>query len=476
MSLISLRDALVSRDRYMLYKVGLLMIQLEGSGVVVQRRTEEISFPEQNINHRSIAIECDPRQARRFAEALGFALDTIPLLRIPKGVYFNLGLECDGDAIPLLGRDQDAAAAYAHLMACAVERGLGPPPPSAASSLQASCRKFPPTYDAYATPTWQGRALERSRVLPDESLARDWYEQASQVRAWTSLLTKYEEGFVVMPSSVPEADSWTFRLSYTEAKQWHGPKSLVERMKSSPLPSKSLSLRLNEVGRARSEHFRIDAPEGTFLTTPTLMQLGEPDLHYRVRQSRRRHVIYVQNVGGAAPRSATVAALLWPSPRGLVVPVRVLGIVAVVISFTVLATGGAYDAKLATMWPLAIFLPSAALLWVNQPTRAPSPIRDRLIRNWLRYALVACFLPVVMFAHVGFVADLPFGWSWGDALLRWVFFVASLGSCSVLIMLSSKTKRVDRDQKDLEPSTPAKGVRLEAIQFPLALEMTGDGK
>ena len=455
----SLRDALEAVEVKSAYRIGDLMGGLELSGSLVRRRLETITFPQQNLNHREIRVECDLRNARSKAHELGFILDTVPLMRIPKAVYFELSLTYDNSNVALLSRVEDANAGAAHLIAHARERTKKFPPGSALTSIQRSCRAFPVDYEAVKFPTQRDRAEERIAALPDVG-SSEWYSAAGGDADWLRLLTQYEESFLVMPSVIPDDDFCTFVLSYTEAKQWVGPRKAVERMRSSPRPTKQLSLRLNEVGRARSEHFRIEAPQGTVISSPTIAQLGQKDLSFRVRSSRNTQIIYVQNIAAGATRAATMNAVLSPATRGLVVPSRVLGLVPLFAGAALLLAGPSRDSDVSRLWPIAIFVPSLALIWLNRPSSPVNPIRDRLVRNWLRLSFLNSAVLAIMFLYVTVSSRFTDGATWGDTAVRSTLTAISLVIAGFLVYFGLRAGRIENGLKRAELG-PAKGDPLD---------------
>lgn len=453
-----------SLDMEIRLRAGLVIARiLDPDRYFLLRRTESITLQSRNVNERSIFVEMNPAVVKAAANEFRTHADVVPVALLPKEIYLELELrDGSGSRIPIGSRELDAHMAQCHLMAHvqAANPELHLPSPTVMKLLWDCTYRFP--ISSEKTPSFVERAEERGRHLTGED--REWWDAASATDGWCKLLTNYEESFLLVAPFDLHDPNETLAYRYLENKTLRGPAAHRKNVSAPTKDSKSLSFRLNDVGRARSEHLHLIAPAGTFLADFTVAQRGTVSLApaQRGRATRGRVAYNLRRAEGADARSATVVATLWPEPQGLVWPIRAIVLSSWLLTFGFVVLRLQEDVtermvqNLDASIALGLFLPTLYLGWLERPEH--KTLRRGLLQPWLFPAMLS-----VLMVWVDYGLQFVDSGNW-DTHIFVTYVITFAGATWLLATIERRIARhgaAVATVKILE-QTPPKGRRIDA--------------
>lgn len=476
MKLLDLAISPVFADRVL---AGTVIDRLVAPGETLRRRTESIQILNSTTSLRIADLDLDLRSARDWCRSVEVELDCAVLSLSPKALSSGFEITTgDGSVVGSLSRRLDSRLAQCFLVSLAVSREKGLPGlriPSQAiwTLIYEHCFKFPIEFNHYQS---LAHALELGSGLTDRR-DREWWMLACNSKRWRTWLLRLGELFMVSTDLHNGDRHQRFTVKRKSGRDPIPNPGVADALLRTAKPSVPLALRLYDLGHAGSEHIRLHAADGTFLSGGVLAQTKQPPLtnfdrtvaqnserevlKYRRRASRHEVLIYVEN---AAPGNCLLLANMWPETRGFVTPLRYIAYYTVAISlFVAVATAfsdlsdlrRAADATFMILY----LLPTIAIGALLRPDSQPE-VRWRMLAWSRQYAtvLVAVSLSlslIWLFEPMGWVRWLTVGGYCFGGIAAAVVAIKTRNVTQGIIV-ASRTARS-------EESGPARGHSLKLV-------------
>lgn len=318
------------------------LLGLIDDGSWIARRVERVAVrstsPRLTIERRT-SVHLDLREVLQRTDGRG--LDEshstlVPLGLLPKAIYQSFDVRgSQGEALPLHSRWTDSAVS-SRLLERAVEwDGL----PEGSASLRLKELMFNHCHSMTSTDFWGAvKALEGQTQLEEE-----WIAAAENSDFFLWLLDALGPNFLALTETRLSASDAIIKIRRVEEVP-DRPNLRQEYENQVKGPLGLVAFDVPDYGWPTSDHLRVDAPEGTFLTDSLIWSEGY-GFAYQSEIMRGRSSFYSHTLDGNAGTSpVTYVSNLWPSPRGAMRPMMLLTVYVSVILFA----GAALE--FATQW------------------------------------------------------------------------------------------------------------------------------
>jgi hypothetical protein len=457
-----LSAAIFSGDYLERRSAGEVFLAMLDPGQMLMRRVETIRPQSTSITDRSSSVDLDLAPVLKSARDRSLSVDLVILGVLPKEIAYEFDArDASGAALSIVSRETNSRIAQCLLVVRALEANpsLQIPSQTVWTQLWKHVYRFP------QAPPSKGTISARAHAagIGLTGAAKDWWESASDNEEWRHWVVKFETQFLLVGKFIEPSRSLVVKYRRLESNLPTGPG--VGYLVDAPAnPAKSFSIRLYDIGRARSEHVRVKAARDTFIADGTLHRSGRNQIDYRHRAARHTLAFYTTNAPGGTkgqPGDCVILATVWPDPRGFVIPLRLLSwyaAIALAVAFMLQITGlisqisTALDAFLA----FALFTPALVLGFLFRFDE--QEIRWDLLRPWRRLASQAG-VPLWLGIALLFINPSSRAGVISVAVCFAAIFVVSVTTLIRVELLVKKVRKASEKVRRQE-TRPPKGIRV----------------
>lgn len=468
-----LSHAVTSADYELRLAAGQIMYDLIQPGVLLSRRVQSINLIGPNANTRESVLDLNWDAIDAVVDnierhPLHIDLDVLPLILLPKGVYYSLSVHDETGALTqVANRDIDSNIGQGLLVAIAQSASLTMPSTTIWDLLWLIAYRFPRSDHLVRDQSRHVAALGKGLSGADN----EWWTIACRSNDWVDWVCRLETHFfLTCKSSTGSASSSgsplnIISVSLTESLASHGyHEATFDRgLNAQASPGKRIAIMLPDLGRATSEHVRIMSPSGAFLAEPSLQQPAYRGvLSWRVRATRMQASFYARKTD--SPSDAFILATLWPEPRDLVTPLHLYSNYASIflwlyfigqIFFDVLSPD---RGLLGAIVPFALFLPAVLIPVIFRVDR--DQLAWDMLRPWRELAFLSV-APLWIAVMIGFIHAEDGLWSW---LVDVIIFVCAVIQTVLTYFVGKGARFIHKMAKTVNDSSslPAKGAKVVA--------------